>query len=126
MKARHWAILIVIFSTFITASAQFFLKTSSETTSFNLSELISNYPLILGCILYGVGAILLIISLKHGELSVVYPFYSLSYIWVTYISLRFLGETVNAINWVGALFIVSGVIFIGVGSEYQLKRSSKT
>ena len=117
VKEKTLAIIIVVLCTLLTSLGQLFLKFGSARLSFNLYELITNYWLIGGMILYGSGAILLIFALKFGELSVVYPIISLSFIWVTLLSVRFLNEEMGIIKLGGIAFILLGVSFIGVGSK---------
>lgn len=113
MKTKIWAIILVILCTIIATLAQVFYKLSMINTSFNLSSLIHNYYLWFGFFLYGFGAITLILALKGGELSVIYPILSLSYIWVFLISIIFFGELVNFSKLLGISFVVLGVILIG-------------
>jgi uncharacterized membrane protein len=83
----------------------------------SFAQLFTNYYLIIGCILYGVGAILLILALKHGELSVLYPFIALGFIWVAILSILIFKEHISFYNWIGMIGIVIGVSFIGYGSS---------
>lgn len=108
------AIILITLCTFLTSLAQYFMKIGSDKISDNFISIL-NIPLIGGLLLYGFGAVLLIIALKYGELSVVYPFLSLSFIWVFLLSIFFLGETIVLINWFGLVLIVVGVSFIGRG-----------
>lgn len=111
------AIIIMLACTIMTSLGQLFLKLSADSLSLNLFELIANYWLIGGVIFYGTGAVLLIIALKFGELSFVYPLVSLSFIWVALLSVKFLNEGIGPIKIVGMMFILSGVSLIGVGAK---------
>ena len=56
-------------------------------------------------------------SLKHGELSVLYPIYAMNFIWVSIMSPYFFEtDSMNEVKWVGVLAIVAGVALIGLGS----------
>jgi len=55
-------------------------------------------------------------ALRGGDLSVLYPFVSLSYIWVMLLSIKMLGEKMTKLKWLGILLIISGVSLIGLGS----------
>jgi drug/metabolite transporter (DMT)-like permease len=110
-------ILIMLICTLFTAAGQLFFKYGSESFKWNIIELITNYNLILGFVLYGIGALLLIIALRFGELSVIYPFVSLTFIWVTVISFWFLGEQINNFKIGAVIFIVLGVSLIAWGSN---------
>jgi len=124
-KTALSAILLVVFCTLITSSAQIFYKLGSGkmTTTAGLSTLLKtavlNPNLWTGLILYGIGAIILIIALKKGELSILYPIIALSYVWVSLLSVRFLGEHMNSMKWFGVITIIVGVSLIGIGSQYS-------
>ncbi len=62
--------------------------------------------------MHGVGFVLLVIALKHGNLSILYPILATSYIWVALLSVRFLDEPFSAAQWVGVLLIVGGISLI--------------
>ena len=66
--------------------------------------------------LFVIGTMLFIPALRGGDLSILYPFVSLSYIWVALLSVRFLGEKMNKYKWIGIALIILGVSFIGIGS----------
>ncbi len=110
-----WCIILVALCTLLTASGQYFLKKGAEHIS-DLSTVISA-PFIIGCLLYGLGAILLIIALKYGELSVLYPVISLGFIWVTLISVFILHEHFTIINGAGIASVMIGVALIGKGGN---------
>lgn len=114
MATSLWAIILTISLTIIGSFGAFFLKLGSEKFSFNPFELLKNYKLILGFLLYGTVIPLFIIALKGGELSVLYPLVSLSYIWISIISIKFLGERMNIWKWAGIVMIIFGVSLIGV------------
>ncbi len=118
MKTKLWAIFLVLFCTLLTSSAQIFYKLGVKSLSLNLFSLITNYYLIFGLILYFIGAILLILALKNGELSVLYPLVATSYIWVSLLSPRFFAtDSMNLMKWIGVFIIISGVSLVGIGGR---------
>jgi len=68
-----------------------------------------------GFLCYGISLILFIIALTGGEVSVLYPMVSISYIWVAFLSMKLLNEKMNLYKWMGILFIIFGVSMIGIG-----------
>ena len=112
MKKKNKAILLIILSTIFTASAQTLFKIASSNVSLSLS-LLTNLPLITGFACYGVGAIMMIIALRYGNLSLVYPFFSLSYIWVTIISYYLFNESIPLLKITGIIVIMSGISLLG-------------
>jgi uncharacterized membrane protein len=117
MATKAWAIFTILFTTLLTSSAQLLYKYGSANLSFNPFQLITNYYLIGGIFLYAIGGILMIISFRGGEVSVLYPIIATSYIWVSFLSIKFLGETMNYFKWFGVILIISGIISIGFGSK---------
>ena len=116
MATQTWAILLVISATLVGAFGPILLKKASEKKLSSLKALSTNYHLFGGVALYGLGTLLFIPALKGGDLSVLYPFVALTYIWVSLLSVKFLGEKMNRMKWVGIALIILGVSFIGLGS----------
>ena len=117
MATKLWAALLVLFTTLLTSSAQLLYKFSSATLELNIISILTNYYLIAGIVLYAIGGILIIISFRGGEVSVLYPIIATSYIWVSLLSVKFLGEVMNAFKWLGILAIILGIASIGYGSK---------
>ena len=114
MITKPWAIGIVFLCTFITAFAQITLKLGVKSSL----PLISNYYIIGGLFLYLAGAGLLLFALRYGELSVLYPIFATSYIWVSLLSPRFFEtDFMNIYKWAGIFIIISGVYLIGKGAK---------
>lgn len=116
MKTHPLAILSMMLATFLTATGQFLFKKGSEHLALNLN-LLQNWYLIAGFAIYGISAVILVVSLKYGELSVLYPIVSLSFVWVNIISFEYLGEPLNSFKWAGVSLIILGVSCIGFGSK---------
>lgn len=106
-----WAILTVILCTFFTATGQYCIKMGLKNVT-SILGLINSY-MIVGLSLYFVGAILLIIALSKGSLSVLYPIISLGFIWVSLLGIYFLSESLSVLNWLGIACIIIGITFIG-------------
>tara|TARA_Y100000310_G_scaffold47186_1_gene43795 strand:- start:21782 stop:22132 length:351 start_codon:yes stop_codon:yes gene_type:complete len=116
MATELWAIGLVILATFIGAFGPILLKKASAKKLSTIKSLMSNYHLFGGVSLYAIGTILFIPALKGGDLSILYPFVALTYIWVSLLSVKFLGEKMNSMKWFGIVLIIVGVSFIGIGS----------
>ncbi|MBC8444368.1 EamA family transporter [Candidatus Woesearchaeota archaeon] len=117
MKTRLSAIILVIFCTIFTSAGQILWKLGVRNLELSFLGLITNYPLILGFVSYGIGTVLLVVALKYGELSVLYPFIALSFIWVGFMSVAFLGEVMTFLKWIAILLIIGGVSLIGFGGD---------
>jgi len=115
MPTKLFAIVIVTFGTILGSIGALFLKKSSDSLSFNPLRLI-NLNIILGFVFYAVSIIPFLLALKLADLSLLYPFVSLSYIWVTLISILVLKEKMNFFKFMGMFFIVFGLFFIGMSN----------
>ena len=110
--------MIVLF-TVLSATAQVLLKYGSIQLKLNPSftGLLTNFPLLGGMAVYGVGAVLMVLALRHGELSVLYPLISLSYVWVAVLSVVVFGEIMNVYKIAGICAIMAGVAVLGSGAH---------
>lgn len=109
MNVKLWAIGLVVFCAFLASLGQLLFKLGSESISTNLLSWAMNLRIIGGMVIYFVGAILFIVALKHGNLSILYPLIATSYIWVVIFSTRFLGEPFSFTQWIGIALIIGGV-----------------
>ena len=117
MATQLWAIGLVVLATLVGAFGPILLKKASARRLSKLSSLATNYPLFGGVSLYGLGTLIFIPALKGGELSVLYPFVALTYIWISLLSVKFLGEKMSKLKWLGIALIIIGVSLIGIGSN---------
>ena len=116
MDTAIWAIGLMIVVSVFSAVATFFLKLAAPAMSFNLRKLVKNWKLISGLVLYGVGTLLALVAYKGGDLSVLYPFVALQYVWANILSKRFLDEKITFLKWGGIVLIFVGVSLIGAGA----------
>lgn len=117
MATKWWAIASVVFTTILTSSGQIFLKSGANELEYSIPAILTNIPLIIGFTFYIVGAIILIVALKFGELSVLYPIIATSFIWVSLMSPYFFpSDSMNLEKWLGVIFIIIGVSTIGYGA----------
>jgi multidrug transporter EmrE-like cation transporter len=82
-----------------------------------LLNVILRSPLVmLGLLLYGIGALSWIAVLSRLDLSTAYPFLALNFILVTLSAQIFLGETVPGLRWLGVLVICTGILLVARSS----------
>ncbi len=106
------SIILVAISTLLLSFGQFLFKKGLNT----FPEVLINFTLLAGFVLYGLALIILLYSLKNGELSVLYPIFALSYVWVLILSGFLLNEVITGLKIVGVSLIFLGVSLIGGGS----------
>ena len=73
--------------------------------------------LILGFTCYIMGAFLMIIAFRHGSFSVLHPLLSFSYVIAIFFGRFILNESLNVYKIFGIIFIIIGIVFIGVGDD---------
>lgn len=108
------AIILSLFCALLGSIGQTFFKLGSKKITGNLISWITSWQIILGMCLYGLSAILFIVALKYGRLSILYPIIATSYVWVTLTSHYILKEQINYFNWIGVFLIIFGVFMIAI------------
>lgn len=117
MAAELMAVFLVLLVAFIGAVASLFFKLGSAKLSKNLIKLLKNREIMIALFLYIITIPMYVTALKRGDLSLLYPVISTTYIWVSLLSMYFLKEKMNKYKWAGISLIIIGVILIGVGSK---------
>ena len=120
-RASHTSFVsigLVVASTVIGSAAQILLRFGAgNLNSSGLREILTNWPLLGGYACLGVMTILVVLALRGGQLSVLYPIIALTYVWVTILSPMFFQDQINAPKIIGLTLIIAGVSFIGAGSR---------
>ncbi len=117
-------LLLVIFATIIGSFGPILLKHATLRLDRNalssikqfLRATIGNWYLVLGLGFYGVSFIIYLFALKGADLSVVYPLVALAYVWVSFLSVWFLGERMTLMKWLGIGLLLVGATLVGLGS----------
>jgi len=116
--SRRQSIALVFCCTVFGAIAQILIKSGANALpNGHPMSMITNLPLMAGYSLYGISTILLVLALRDGELSILYPVISLTYVWVTFLSVMFFKESMNFFKILGVLIIVTGVTMLGKGTK---------
>lgn len=106
IKKNYKGIILIIFASLLTAYGQMLWKISNGR---ELKFIIS------GFLLYGVGAVLMIIAYRYGSLSVLHPMMSFGYIFVMILGTTILKESVTPMHLIATFIIICGVALIGGG-----------
>jgi drug/metabolite transporter (DMT)-like permease len=109
------SLVLVFLCTVLGAAAQILMKMGMAHFTPTVGGILTNVPLILGYTLYGVNTLMLVLALRHGELSLLYPIIALTYVWVTLLSYGILHEQPNWYKNIGIAVIVLGVAVQGMG-----------
>jgi len=113
-QTKNWAIAVIIFTTALTSCAQILWKKGVIQEPFSNLFLLF---ILAGMGLYGIGAVLMIIAFKGGEVTVLYPIFASSYVWVVLLSNYFFDETITALKVIGVAIVITGIVFISYGSK---------
>ena len=74
--------------------------------------------LLLGGVAFFLGSsVLYVLGIKHGQLSVLYPLVSLSYIWALVWARVFFNERFTSRKLAGLCLILLGILFVGLGNR---------
>ena len=109
-KNLNKGIILIFFSALCTSFGQLFWKIGVDSNLFLL---------IIGFVLYGIGALSMILALKFGDLSIIHPFMCTSYIFALINGGLFLKEHISLVQLLGIIVIITGVIFIARGKSYE-------
>ena len=108
-----WPVMGMLLVAFLGALGALMFKQGSAKFSFNKSGLIFNKQLLLGLFLYSASVLTFVQTLKGGELTVLYPIGSTTYIWTAFFSIKFLHEKMNIYKYIGMASVIFGVFLIG-------------
>jgi multidrug transporter EmrE-like cation transporter len=105
---------LVFLCTLFGVGAQYLIKLSAlSMPHLSVMGVLMNWQMWLGLSLYGISTALLVLALRDGELSLLYPVISLTYVWVTLLSVTVFKETMNWQKIVGVTIICAGVAYLG-------------
>jgi drug/metabolite transporter (DMT)-like permease len=115
-------VILVLLMTLINAASQVLIKTgaaslgSHPTLIHTALGIFTNLMLFSGYALLGVSTVMMVLALRHGELSLLYPFIALNFVWVTILSKLIFKEVINAPMVAGIVIIMAGVGTLGRGA----------
>jgi multidrug transporter EmrE-like cation transporter len=113
--------LLVVCCTVIGAAAQVLIKKGAGALGPNPTILHTALAMVLtpalfaGYSMYGVSTVLLVLALRHGQLSLLYPVFAMTYVWVTVLSVLVFHESMNPYKIAGIVIIVGGIAVLGRG-----------
>jgi multidrug transporter EmrE-like cation transporter len=111
--------LLVVCCTIIGAAAQVLIKKGASALGGNPTmvqtavAMVMTPALFAGYSMYGISTILLVLALRHGQLSLLYPVFAMTYVWVTILSVVVFHESMNPYKLAGIVTIVAGIAVLG-------------
>ena len=118
---RRRSLIIVLCPTVLIAAAQALIKSGTGQLEPGTSLLataigiLTTPKLFVGYFLYGIVTAMMVLALRHAELSVIYPVIALSYVWVSILSVVMFHEVMNGFKLAGVVVIISVVAILGKG-----------
>jgi uncharacterized membrane protein len=120
-KMEMMALILVTTAAVLGGVAQVLLKkgmndvgkvTLVEMAKQFIRIIFTNPYVFVGLTIYVISTVIYLAALSRGELNVVYPIISISYIVAAILSVFFLNEKITLVRWVGIFTIVAGVIMV--------------
>lgn len=106
LKRNKIGIILMLVSSLMACLGQLLWKISTQ------GELLY---LFCGFLLYGLGAIIMVLAYRYGSLSVLQPILSINYVLSLLIGYFILDETISFHNIVGVILVMIGVVLIAGG-----------
>lgn len=94
-----------------------FLKSGAMLIRRELSSILLNWKLAMGVVTYMLSSVLFVKGMSHGELSVLFPMVSLSYICSLVWSRLLFKETITKAKLYGVGMILVGIVCLGIGNR---------
>ncbi|MEK3750191.1 EamA family transporter [Paenibacillus sp. FSL E2-8871] len=107
-KTTKTGIILMILSALITSVGQ---------ASWKYSDGENFIFLVMGLGLYVIGAVLMILALRYGELSILHPLLSFGYVFSVFIGVFVLNETLSITHTIGIIIIAVGAVLVGGGKS---------
>jgi len=111
------SMLLVLTASFIGSFGAVLLKAGASRLGLGLRQLVCNYRLGLGVALFLLSSYFFVLGVRRGELSVLYPLVSLSYVWTMIWSRLFFAEPITRGKLWGLLLILLGITLISLGAH---------
>ena len=108
------SVILVLIGAFIGSLGAVGLKAGANKLQFTIPALLTNWKLALGLCLYLLSTVFWIKAIAHGEISVLFPLVSLSYVWTAVWSKIFFGESMTRAKFAGLALIVTGCALLNL------------
>ncbi len=115
MSTPFSSVALVCLASFIGSFGAVFLKAGALRLHRPLWSLIRNWQLAAGVLLYVVSSYFFVLGLRRGELTVLYPMVSLSYVFTLGWSRVFFREPVTRDKLLGVTAIILGIVLLSLG-----------
>ena len=117
---------MVLLCTALNAASQVLIKLGLASLGKNPTMLataigIVTIPMLFsGFALLGGSTVLFVLALRKGDLSLLFPVFTLTYVWVAVLSVEILHETMNNTKIAGLAIIIGGVALVSALNHAQV------
>ena len=119
ISERQRSLILVSLCTILGAAAQIMMKKGADPSIHGMIPTIirifTDLNLFTGYALYGTSAVLLVLALRKGQLSMLYPVIALTFVWVAILSVVIFHESMSTMRMAGIATVVCGVGLLGWG-----------
>jgi drug/metabolite transporter (DMT)-like permease len=109
------SILLVLFGSFIGSIGMVFLKKASKDLHKGFHHIV-NWNSVIGVTLFMISSAFYLLGISNGQLSVLFPMVSLSYVWAMFWARLVFNEPFTKNKFAGLGLVLVGVVFLGLGS----------
>jgi len=109
---KSFAIILIVFSTFVATAGSYYLKKGATKFNFNILDQLNNHKLFFGVVFYILSTLIYLSVLRNHNLSLIYPITSLQYVWISFTSAKYLDEEISKYRLVGITLIIIGVYLV--------------
>ena len=103
-SSLYKGIALMLLSATLACIGQLVWKISTQNSSIVL--------LVLGLMFYGCGALLMVLGLRYGEMSILHPMMSAGYVLSLVLGALVLNENITILRVVGVAVIIAGLVFL--------------
>lgn len=117
---KKLGIFLILASSVLAGTGQLLWKHASLTNHDEFFLYLLNVSFLAGCVFYFFATLLMMLSFRYGEYSLLFPMLSLSYIWVTLFSVLLFDDEVFRIGLVfGSVVISAGVSLLSLSKAEE-------
>ena len=114
METPVSSIVLFLIASLLGAVGQFLYKSGADAAGGSVGSYLLNPRILGGVACYVAVMVLFVAAFKRGgALSVLYPVYATTYIWVAMIGLMAYGTPIRPVNVAGMLLLIGGMYLMG-------------
>jgi drug/metabolite transporter (DMT)-like permease len=118
LSERQRSLILVGLCTVLGAGAQILMKKGVDPNVHGMIptvvRIFTNLDMFVGYSLYGMSAVSLVLALRRGQLSLLYPVIALTFVWVAILSVIVFHEELSPVRIAGITTVVLGVAMLGL------------